>query len=556
MTLTLRALSLNDRPLTQPITAHFDDKGGSIGRSDNNTLALPDPERHISRQHAEIKKTGDGFQIKNVGSANPITVRDESLARGESTSIGHQDQVRIGGYLLEVIEEDDRAGTVVEGRAALVASPAMPRPSSATPAPPRMTSGRSPAGLDLAAPLSPSNPFADLLGDVAPSPAQRSSKSPAPTRAADPFMDAPPAGVPSSSGAWGAPPKPPGPALLPDDFDPFATAPRPPAPVETPRAEPGAFGDLVPGTTSSSIDQLFGLTSGDRDPLAGFMANVTPAASPDPGAQPIESVSVDPMALFGAAPGVDTEKGSSLDDHVPELRGAFTPPSVRPPRLPEPPAPAQPAVTARAPSASVSSADPDVLWSAFCQGAGISVKLPQGLGPEMMQVIGELLRASIAGTLQLMAVRATAKHELRAQVTVIRARNNNPLKFSPDARSALEQMLQPPMRGFLPGAEAMTDAMNDLVGHAIGTLAGTRAALEGVLHRFTPQQLESKLVGQTMLDRALPINRKAKLWELYLQHFDAIRDEAHDDFHSLFGRAFLAAYEQQLERLRREQVPG
>ena len=151
-------------------------------------------------------------------------------------------------------------------------------------------------------------------------------------------------------------------------------------------------------------------------------------------------------------------------------------------------------------------------------------------------------------------VRATAKHELRAQVTVIRARNNNPLKFSPDARSALEQLLQPPIRGFLAGPAAITDAMQDLVGHAIGTMAGTRAALEGVLDRFTPRQLEAKLVGKSVLDTVLPMNRKAKLWELYLQHFDAIRHEAHDDFHSLFGRAFLAAYEQQLDRLHAEEV--
>jgi FHA domain-containing protein len=62
--------------------------------------------------------------------------------------------------------------------------------------------------------------------------------------------------------------------------------------------------------------------------------------------------------------------------------------------------------------------------------------------------------------------------------------------------------------------------------------------------------LESKLVGQTLLDSMLPMNRKAKLWTLYLQHFESIREEAQEDFHSLFGKAFLAAYDQQLERLK------
>jgi len=197
-------------------------------------------------------------------------------------------------------------------------------------------------------------------------------------------------------------------------------------------------------------------------------------------------------------------------------------------------------------------ADTTALWAAFCEGARIRLDPPQGLNPELMRVIGSVLRTAVEGSLQLMSVRAATKHELRAEVTVIQSRNNNPLKFSPDAQSALEQLLQPPLRGFLAGPAAMSDAMHDLIGHAIGTMAGTRAALEGVLRRFAPGELESKLSAKSMLDSVLPINRKAKLWELYLQHFEAIRDEAQDDFHTLFGKAFLAAYEQQLERLERE----
>jgi FHA domain-containing protein len=171
-----------------------------------------------------------------------------------------------------------------------------------------------------------------------------------------------------------------------------------------------------------------------------------------------------------------------------------------------------------------------------------------------MRVVGMMLRSAVEGTVQQMAMRQATRQELQAQVTVIRPRNNNPLKFAPDGQSAMEQVLQPAVRGFLPGPAAMTDAMNDLLGHAIGTMAGTRAALEGVLKRFAPQELEAKLAGGSVLDSVLPMNRRAKLWELYLQHYESIRDQAQEDFHTLFGRAFLAAYEQQLERLRREKT--
>ncbi len=194
-------------------------------------------------------------------------------------------------------------------------------------------------------------------------------------------------------------------------------------------------------------------------------------------------------------------------------------------------------------------ADTLALWSAFCQGAGVNFTPPQGLNPDLMRVIGRLLRSAIDGSVKLVAARAATKQELRAEVTVIQAKGNNPLKFSPDVESALEQLLQPPLRGFMPGPEAVSDAMDDLLGHTIGTMVGTRAALEGVLHRFEPGQLEAKLVGRSVMDSLLPMNRRAKLWELYLQHYETVRTEAQEDFHNLFGKAFLQAYEEQLDRL-------
>ena len=194
-------------------------------------------------------------------------------------------------------------------------------------------------------------------------------------------------------------------------------------------------------------------------------------------------------------------------------------------------------------------ASADALWAAFCEGAGINLTPPQGLNPALMRVIGEVLRHSVDGTLKLVAVRAAAKQELRAQVTTIQSRNNNPLKFSPDAGAAIEQLLQPPMRGFMVGPQAVNDAMDDLLGHAIGTMAGMRAALEGVLSRFEPGQLESKLGSGSVMDTLLPMNRRAKLWELYLQHFKRIQGDAEEDFHELFGKAFIRAYEDQLDRL-------
>ena len=575
MHLTVRAISLNDLPITQPIAARFGPQGGSIGRADSNTLALPDPERRISRRQADVSLSPAGYVIKNVGSANPIIVREQSLAQGESAALCHGDQVRIGGYLLDVSSDggDDDLTTLERAERHPVDPFAPLRSSGPAREGPALAPSSPLTGLSVA--VSPASPFADLLGGPVPSPASAA----APLTGSSPL------------------------SRLPDDFDPFAPAPPSavPAPAPLSRSGGGAFDDLVPTAERGSIDALFDLTpsSGSGDPLAAFMAGAPAAA--DAGTKPAASAaSTDPLAMFANAREPIVPIEPSIPDHTPELRAGYVPPKPMPPpaRVPPPitapsppaaplaaatraePRPASPlAVRAAAaqsgaqgaanarpttpaprddestnPPAAGWSEESLAVWHYLCEGAGVRLDPPPNTGPAFMRVVGMMLRAAVEGTVQQMAIRQATRQELQAQVTVIRPKNNNPLKFAPDGQSAMEQMLQPAVRGFLPGPAAMTDAMHDLLGHAIGTMAGTRAALEGVLKRFGPQELEAKLSKHSVLDSVLPMNRKAKLWELYLQHYGSIRDEAQEDFHTLFGRAFLAAYEQQLERLRREKA--
>jgi len=687
MNLVLRALTLNDQPLSQAIVGCFDEKGGTIGRSDTNTMTLPDPERHISRLQAEVIAQEGEFHVRNAASANAIFVNGRALGPGERGVLANHDELRIGGYVLgvlieaenEVVRTITQGRAVVDARAVIVNSavehrtdprqmakgrdPAAAAPLSQPPLPPLAPAVRAappPAAVATppAAPAAASNPFADLL---APGPA---AAGPVPNPN-DPFAGllgtpAPPAGAPADPFAFlnapapargsSAPPPPSGaPARLPDDFDPFADLAPPPsasAPAAAPRV--GAndlLGSVGAGSgTPASIDTSFGLgpaSSSAADPLAAFLS--PPPAGPGSAMAGAGAASTDPFAMFGTPPAVAGAgpAAHAAFNHTPELKAAYQPPQVAGSRpapqaappvdlpLDAPPVPAAPAGpsvdelfaglglgsggasspdpladflgakpipaatpapapvptppparTPAAPKAAAVSPVPDhpattpavrplaapvpatlagrsadaiagvdPLWAAFCEGAGVRIDLPQGLNPDQMRMIGKVLREAAEGALRLMAVRATAKTELRAAVTTIRARNNNPLKFSPNAQAALEQLLQPPLRGFMAGPLAMQDAMHDLVGHSIGTMAGMRAALAGVLARFEPGELERKLVGKSVMDSLLPMNRKAKLWDLYLQHFGSIRDDAQDDFHNLFGAAFVAAYEDQLDQL-------
>ena len=109
MTLTLRAISLNGQPLKQWITAHFADTGGTIGRANHNTMPLPDPDRNISRLHAEVIAEGGKYTIRNFSAATAIIVRGRALAQGESALLHRHDELRIGGYLI-VVDYDGAIG--------------------------------------------------------------------------------------------------------------------------------------------------------------------------------------------------------------------------------------------------------------------------------------------------------------------------------------------------------------------------------------------------------------------------------------------------------------
>ncbi len=606
MNLVIRAQTLNDQPLSQAIVCSFDVKGGTIGRSDTNTMTLPDPERHISRLQAEVSaQAGGHFSIRNAGAANAIFINGRALAPGEGSALAHGDELRIGGYALgvQVESDDDTLRTivgsrpVVDARDVIVRSAAEVRTDHGKPgrrhkapmpeiapvepvawaAPPTPAAPPAPPRPDSTVPTwAGLNPFADLLGTGA---------AASPPGAIDPFamLGVPgPAPAPMSMPAPTARPSAGAPARLPDDFDPFAdlnppaAAPAPGAAMPRPAGAHDLLGSVGIGAGSApSLDASFGLggSSGgsSADPLAAFMSN-TPAPGAARAMAGSAQASTDPFAMFGPTPGqaaADSPPGPAAFNHTPELKAAYEPPPlvgakkpVAPPVAPPPfashvaphvapPAAsivASPDVTARRVPAS-SAHTSDALWAAFCEGSGVPMQLPQGLTPDQMRLLGTIMRKAVEGTLGLMAVRATAKTELHAAVTTIRSRNNNPLKFSPGVEVALSQLLQPPLRGFMTGPAAMQDAMHDLIGHSIGTMAGMRAALAGVLSRFEPAQLEGKLATKSVLDSLMPGSRKAKLWDLYLQHFESIRNDAQDDFHTFFGAAFVAAYEAQLDQL-------
>jgi type VI secretion system FHA domain protein len=211
------------------------------------------------------------------------------------------------------------------------------------------------------------------------------------------------------------------------------------------------------------------------------------------------------------------------------------------------PAPATPQPVHDEPQAAPAS-DDDLVAALY---AGLGLPLPPAArSARHMRLVGELLRATIKGAIELLAARAVAKRTFGATPTLLRTNKaNNPLKFSPDADVALAHLLGPAQRGFIAPLEAVNESFDDLRRHELAVLAGTRAAVQAVLARFDPGALESGMETDAMWDKLLPASRKARLWEQFGERYAKAMLQSEEDFDSLFRRAFVKAYEAQVEAL-------
>jgi type VI secretion system FHA domain protein len=220
------------------------------------------------------------------------------------------------------------------------------------------------------------------------------------------------------------------------------------------------------------------------------------------------------------------------------------------------PRPASPAPVAPVPAPPVERPAPPAgnvkkLVDAFLEGAGVPEGgLTRELTPEAMRELGTLVHQAVAGAMALIAVRQITKREIGAELTMIVATRNNPLKFLPTPEAAVMQILGPRMPGFMAPVDSMADAFEDLRAHEVGVIAGTRAAFTEVLRRFDPKELEQRLGKGGLLDGILPGHRDAKLWELFVARFQEVYKDAQDDFDSLYGHAFTQAYEAEVKRAR------
>ncbi|KXU83742.1 hypothetical protein CI15_24655 [Paraburkholderia monticola] len=101
MYLTLTVDTYQGSAPDAPLACRFGAAGGTIGRGPDTTMVLPDSAKTVSRVHARIDWTEDGWRFADLGS-NPSRLNGRPLASGQTVRLANGDLLEVGGYRLDV----------------------------------------------------------------------------------------------------------------------------------------------------------------------------------------------------------------------------------------------------------------------------------------------------------------------------------------------------------------------------------------------------------------------------------------------------------------------
>lgn len=499
--------------------------GLTIGRVAGNDWVIPD--QYVSKQHARITFADGTFLIEGLG-RNPIAIGtpENVIPSRQPRPLRSGDRLFIDQYEIRVSAvqgEPPAPRPVIDDPFGIVdAAPGgSMAPRGGTPTETDVLGGRSPSGGSAAlvpesweshlsggaadtAELDPLN----ALGGSAPP-----AKEPPPIdwQRASPLADhfePPPQARPAAESS------------IPEHWDRSAVTPRTPAVAARPVSQSG-----IPDNWDRSV-------AAPRRPVVPAPAQ-PPARSPAPA--PVSSPRVElpvrerpPAAASMGAAGAPARPAVSV--------AAAPSPGAAPPRGgASPPSPV-------APAAPLSSDLSELL-----RGAGLAER---DLSPEVMRELGKVLRIVVQGVMEVLQARAEIKSQFRMPLTRVQAKENNPLKLSPNAESALHTLLVQRNPGYLPTVQAFEDAFADIRSHQMAMLEGLRVAFQSMLESFDPKELEEQFEKSAGRGGLLGFGGKAKYWDLYTEHFARLGTDADDVFRRLFGDVFAEAYERQLMRLK------
>src|SRR5690606_21148242 len=117
----LTVLPRPDRPAASAISAVFQAPGGTLGRSPDTDLPLPDADRSVCRVQAAVRISHGACYLVNLSSMGAVSINGRAIGRDQEVPLAPGDELVIGPYR---IQAEDPAAVAAAAVAAAAAAPA------------------------------------------------------------------------------------------------------------------------------------------------------------------------------------------------------------------------------------------------------------------------------------------------------------------------------------------------------------------------------------------------------------------------------------------------
>jgi predicted component of type VI protein secretion system len=177
------------------------------------------------------------------------------------------------------------------------------------------------------------------------------------------------------------------------------------------------------------------------------------------------------------------------------------------------------------------------MFDAFCEGAGIEAAQFSAEDPaDILRRAGAVYRQMVLGVGDLLAERDRVRGQYQLAQTVITSADNNPFKWAPTQRLAIDLLLASEA-SFLSGPDALNASFRDIKKHLVATFHGFQKSLTAAVGSFDPVSIASATQGQGSLLKG----KGAVCWEEACRRHAALAAELEGEAGTL-NDAFVAAY--------------
>lgn len=513
MPLKLRVISDQYKQLGKASSQLFGVHGGNIGRASDNDWVLPDPDRYVSSHHAKVSFRAGNWILEDV-STNGIFVNDSDtpLAVSGPRKLKDGDRLRFGDYDI-IVSIEDHGDSSAEAIGQIPSSPAVrdqPKARAASDQADYLRHGtfrnhrnnRSTEhfindlgeDLDITGLLVSGSREAHDSHDAIEAFSRGDDKTTFKPSAKN-TASAAPASV-SNKNAKASPDVP---SLL-DDF----LTPSTPARATSAISAASPVEDwhmntrrLQRKTTASNVAPILQVVAPAPTPVAREPAPVVARV------EPIREIarSESPRAESNRRP---SEANTELQSGV----------------------------------------------EALCRGAGIDpASIPADAHAAMLGLAGQVVREVVLDLMEALRSRGDHKKRLQLAQTGLMPSQNNPLKLATSVEDALRKLLDGNNTRNLGAVDSIREAFTDLKNHQLAVDAGMNAALNDLLSRVDPTELQERFDRGLKRNAPQSVVNKGKYWELYTDFYPLLNQRDTRGWPAVFTEEFTRAYATKVDEL-------